>query len=270
MPSLSNFTASPIIKLLYIGDSGTGKTGSLTSLVAAGYKLRILDFDNGLDTLAAYVQKECPEKLDFIGFISLRDKIKVQPSAIYGGAAGPVVPPGQAKAFTDALKFLTKWEDETVPSEWGPEYILVIDSLSNLSRAAFAWAQSLNPSSKDPRQWFAAAQKGIEDTIALLTSESFATNVIVITHVNYKEVTEGVEKGYPNAIGKALGPTLARYFNTLVMAESAGVGKSVKRKIKTVPTGVVDLKSPITFRLDAELPLETGMATLFSELKKPL
>ena len=133
-----------------------------------------------------------------------------------------------------------------------------------------AWAVGLNPAAKDPRQWYATAQKGVEDTIALLTSEEFHANVIIISHVNYKEVTEGVTKGYANSIGTALGPIIPRYFNTLVMAESTGIGKNVKRKIKTVPTGLVDLKSPITFKLDAELPIETGMADLFRLLKEAI
>ena len=42
MPPLSESTASHFVKLMYIGDSGTGKTGSLASLAAAGYKLRLV------------------------------------------------------------------------------------------------------------------------------------------------------------------------------------------------------------------------------------
>jgi hypothetical protein len=267
MPSLGELKNDNVVKLLYIGDSGSGKTGSLTSLVAAGYKLRILDFDRGIDTLAAYVRKECPDKIGNVGYVTLRDKMKTAPSGLYGGTVGPVIA-GQPKAFTDGLKYMAEWEDKTIPSTWGPEYIFVLDSLSAYSRAAYAWAQGMNPAAKDPRQWYATAQKGVEDTIALLTSEEFHANVIVISHVNYKEIVEGVTKGYPNAVGTALGPILARYFNTLIMAESSGVGKNVKRKIKTVPTGIVDLKSPITFKLDAELPLETGMADLFRMLKE--
>lgn len=267
MAKLSNIKTDTPIKLLYIGDSGSGKTGSLVSLVAAGYKIRMLDYDSGIDSLRTFAHHQCPEKLDNIDVIQLRDKIKVQPTAVYNGQAGPVVPPGQAKAFTDGLKFLDKWDDDSVPAEWGTDTVFVLDSLSAFGRAAFAWAQGMNPSAKDPRQWFGQAQKGIEDTIALLTSPAFNTNVIVISHVNYKEVTDGLTKGYPNAIGVALGPIIARYFNTLVLAESTGAGKLTRRKIKTVPTGIIDLKSPIPFTLEAELPLETGMATLFQQLK---
>mgnify|MGYP001496439716 CR=1 FL=1 len=49
MTSLADHHASSLVKMLYIGDSGTGKTGSLVSLVDAGYKVHVLDMDNGLD-----------------------------------------------------------------------------------------------------------------------------------------------------------------------------------------------------------------------------
>ena len=117
MPALGELKNDSVIKLMYIGDSGTGKTGSLTSLVAASYKLRILDFDRGIDTLAAYVRKECPDKINNVGFITLRDKMKTAPSGQYGGAVGPVVA-GPPKAFTDGLKYMAKWEDDTNPSQW--------------------------------------------------------------------------------------------------------------------------------------------------------
>jgi hypothetical protein len=162
---------------------------------------------------------------------------------------------------------MNKWTDGTVPAEWGEDTIFVLDSFSADGRAAFNWAKGMNPSAKDPRQWFFQAQQALEDTVAMLTSEAFHANVIIISHVNYKEVTEGVTKGHVNAIGSALGPIIPRYFNTLVLAESSGSGKNVRRRIKTVPTSTIDLKNAAPFKLDADLPLETGMATIFSTLK---
>jgi hypothetical protein len=77
---------------------------------------------------------------------------------------------------------------------------------------------------------------------------------------------EGVHKGYPSAVGSALGPTIASYFDTLILAEASGSGTNVRRRIKTLPTGVIDLKMP-TSSIDKELPLETGLSTIFAELK---
>lgn len=267
MAPVKDHKDADLFKLIYIGDSSVGKTGSLTSLVKMGYKVRVLDFDNGVGTLKSYVTKECPEKLDNVDSITVRDKIKLGLSAQYNGKTGPIID-GQPKAFTQGLGYMEKWDDGTNPAEWGPEYIFVLDSLSAYGKAALAWATGLNPGAKDPRQWFFAAQKGVEDTIALLTSEAFNANVIIISHVNYKEVAEGPSKGYVNAIGSALGPIIPRYFNTLILAESIGIGKNTKRKIKTMPTGIVDLKTPVSHTIESELPLETGLATLVELMKK--
>ena len=260
MPGLAQHHSSKLFKFIYIGDSGTGKTGSLTSLVKAGYKVRILDFDNGVDTLAQYVRKECPEHIGNVDYETLRDKVTAT-------QVGPII--RNPTAFTKGLEYMTKWPDGSSPGEWGEKTIFVLDSLSNFGRAAFAWAKGMNPSAKDPRQWYFAAQQGLEDVIALLTGETFRSNVIVISHVNYKEVIEGVHKGYANAIGTALGPTLPRYFNTLVLAETSGVGKNVKREIKMTPTGVIDLKTPVP-ELTEALPLSTGLATLVEKLHTAL
>jgi hypothetical protein len=255
------------VKMLYIGDSSTGKTGSLVSLVKEGFKIKMLDMDVGIGTLKSFTLKECPERIGQLDAVTPRDEVTVGPSPLYGGKSGPKLA-GAPKAFTEALGFLDKWDDGSNPAEWGLDTIFVLDSLSAFGKAAFNWAQGLNPGSKDPRQWYFAAQKGVEDTIAALTDASFKTNVIVISHINYREVTEGVHKGYTNAIGSALGPVIPRYFNTLVAAESNGFGKNVKRTIKTVPTGLIDLKTPVSHTVDVELPLESGMATLFNLIRK--
>src|SRR5207253_9324583 len=120
-------------------------------------------------------------------------------------------------AFIPAHKMLDHWRyDDTdlgSPNTWGPTTILVLDSLSFFSDAAFDWAKGLNPNSKDPRQWYYSAQQAVESALALLTSGSFRTNIIVTAHVRYSTGEDGRNKGYPNAIGSALGPTIPRYSN---------------------------------------------------------
>lgn len=259
MVALSERKGSKIIKIAYIGDSGTGKTGSLVPLVKDGYKLRILDLDNGLDFFQKLVEKECPDKIGNVDYETRRDKVKASPG-------GPILA-GAAKAFTDSLALMTKWSDGTTPAEWGGDTIFVLDSGSAYGRAAYAWAKGMNPTAKDPRQWYFSAQQAFEDTVAMLTDEAFNCNVIFISHVNYKEVIEGVHKGYINTIGTALGPVIPRYFNTLILAEQSGTGKNTRRTIKTLPTPLVDLKNPVSFELPDTLPLETGMSTIFKALR---
>lgn len=252
MPTLDHHQSDQFTKLIYIGDSSTGKTGSLVSLLSAGYKFKILDMDNGLETLKIYARMAQAD-LSLVEFETYRDTYRSTP-------AGPLVK-GAPKAFTNALAKMTEWSEIEDANT-----IFVLDSLSAYGRAAWEWAKGMNPAAKDPRQWYFAAQQAVESTIALLTGENFKMNVILISHVNYKEVTEGVHKGHVNAVGSALGPIIPRYFNTMLLAESIGSGKNVKRKIKTLPTGVIDLKIPSP-EAEAEYPLETGLADIFKLLK---
>lgn len=259
MPTLANHQSNEYTKLLLIGESGSGKSGSLSSLVGAGYHLRILDMDNGLDSLKAYVAKDHPNWLPSVEYRTLRDSYKAT-------AAGPVV--DRPRAFVDALKMLDHWRyDDTDlgrPADWGPDAILVIDSLSFLSDAAFDWARGLNPNAKDPRQWFGAAQEAIESTLALLTSSTFRTNVIVTSHIRFITNPDGSTKGYPNSVGSALGPTIPRYFNQWAQCLSKGG----KRTIQTVATATIDLKNTKPFEMAASYPLETGLADFFAVLRE--
>jgi hypothetical protein len=259
MPSLSEHKSSRFVKLLFIGNSGAGKTGALTPLVKDGYDLRILDLDSGLDALVNHVREECPERIGTIQFETYRDRIKMTP-------AGPKVV-GSPKAYVNALAALDKWPtDGSDPSRWGDKKILVIDSLTNLGRAAFQWAVAANPSSRDPRQWYKTAQDLIEDVIANVTSDEFECNVIIISHVEYVE-NNNMLKGYASSIGKALGPKIPRFFNTLILSETSGSGRNVKRKIKTLPTGIIDLKTPNPMQIEGEYDLSNGLSLLFKKLK---
>jgi hypothetical protein len=220
MPTLDQHQSGEFVKLLYVGNSGTGKTGSLVSLVP-DYDLRIIDMDNGLDALVNLVQAQYPTRLSSISFETVRDKYKASPR-------GPkvVAPP---RAFVRANTLMDKWGDDSKPEEWGEKRVLVIDSLTAMGRAAYEWAVGMNPSSKDPRQWYRGAQEAISNVISTLTSDIFKTNVIVISHIDYVVDSMGT-KGFVSSIGKALGPKLPRDFNTMLLAESSGAGKLVKRQ----------------------------------------
>lgn len=261
MATLDQHIGSKFVKLLYVGDSGVGKTGSLAPLVTElGIKLHILDYDNGVQILKSFVPSD---KWNLIDVETRRDKYKASKRGAY---TVPVIS-GIPAAFTDGLGLLEKWTDGTDPSKWGKDRVLILDSGSGLGRAAYEWAKYMAPTVKDPRQWFYTAQQGVEDVISLLTSEAFETNVIVISHIRYQEGDNNSRKGYPNTVGAALGPIIPRYFNTLIQAEVSGSGKNARRVIRTLPTGVVDLKTPEPFKLNEDLPLGSGLATIFNTLR---
>ena len=263
MPSLANHQSNQFTKLLLIGDAKSGKTGSLVSLVKAGYKLRILDFDNLLDILKFKVMEECPDKLDNVEFVTVRDNYKA-------GASGSQID-GKPKAWINAIKLLDNWKYDDVdygrPADWGPDCILIVDSLSRLCDAAYDFHESIIPRGKsgdyDGRAVYGNAQDDVEKVLAMLTSRGFATNLIVIAHGSYIDLPDGTTKIFPQGIGQKLSPKIPQYFPTYIRYKN----KSGKRTIQTASDAMIDLANPRPDKVDKDLPIETGLATLFEALR---
>ena len=264
MPTLANHQSNEFVKILLEGDSKSGKTGSLSSLVSAGYSLRILDYDNGLDVLKQFVLRDCPERIGNVEFRTLRDRRKATP-------AGSVVE-GTPRAFTDGLRMLDRWKYDDVdlgpPAEWGSDCILVIDSLTFMSNAAFDWAEPLVPRGRDgkfdPRAVYRIAQDAVSQVFATITSEAMRTNVILISHIKYVENEDGTKKGYPNSVGSALSPSIPTWFNNIVRYKTVGG----IRKIETQASAMFDLATSKPFTMPKEVTIDKGLAEIFNHLRE--
>jgi hypothetical protein len=256
MPNLAQHQSNDYTKLLLIGHPKSGKTGAMAPLVP-DFDLRILDMDNGLDTLKAFVQKDYPDRLKSVEYRTLRDTYKMTP-------LGPECV--RPTAFNDAMKMLTHWKYDDVdlgpPAEWGPDCILVLDSLTFLGTAAFNAVEPI--SGKDKRAAYGNAQRGLEKILAIIQSDYFQTNVIVISHVRYIELDDGKKKGFPTSIGEALSPVIPRYFTSVALCE---VGAGGKRTIQTAATSTIDLANPKPFEMLPKYPIETGLADFFKVLR---
>jgi hypothetical protein len=269
MPSLSQHQSNSYTKLLLLGDAKSGKTGSLVSLVAAGYKLRIIDLDNLLDILKYKILEECPDKIDNVEFITIRDKYK-------SGPQGAVLD-GKPKAWIEVIRLCDNWKytgDDGVavdlgkPAQWGSDCILVIDSLSRLCDAAYDHHESIIPRGKsgdfDGRAVYGNAQDDVEKFLALLTSKSMTTNVIVIAHGIYQDLPDGTTKIFPQGVGQKLSPKIPQYFPNYIRYKNVGG----KRTIQLTSDPMIDLATtnPSAFE-GKSLPIETGLATFFSALR---
>lgn len=285
MPAFSSLLKSHPVKMLCIGDSGGGKTGALASLVKAGYRLRVLDCDNGLEILAQVLSREAPEKLTglhssgepWVHAIQCFEPMK----AIAGKALVE-----RAAAFAKAMNALTRWKEDDIdlgsPSSWGPDVVLVIDSLTFLSRYAMNVVLELNRR-LNAHPWqsdWGQAQKLIEDLLGLLYSQGFNTNVIVNCHITYigRETESLNDKGevvtreedvkaYPMSLGRALSPKIGAYFNHALMAASEGSGPATKRKLYTNTQGLVQLKTPAPGAVKYSYPIESGLAEYFETIR---
>ena len=263
MPSLSQHQSNSFTKLLLLGDAKSGKTGSLASLVKAGYKLRILDMDNLLDILKYKILEECPDLIDNVEFRTIRDKYKTGPT-------GSMID-GKPRAWVDAIKMLDAWKyDDTDlgrPAEWGGDTILVIDSLSRLCDAAYDFHESIIPRGKsgdyDGRAVYGNAQDDVEKVLAMLTSSGMATNVIVIAHGNYMDLPDGTKKIFPQGVGQKLSLRIPQYFPNYVRYRN----KNGKRTIQLESDPMIDLANTRPGFLNKELDISTGLAEFFGALR---
>lgn len=263
MPTLTQHQSNKFVKLLLLGDAKSGKTSSLVSLVKAGYKLRILDLDNLLDPLKNRVMDECPDFANNVEFRTLRDKRKMTPT-------GPVID-GQPKAFIDAIRMLDNWVYDDVdlgkPSQWGPDCILVVDSLSRLCDAAFDWREPLTPRGKsgdyDQRATYGDAQDAIESVLAGLTSSGYETNVIVICHGTYIDLPNNQKKIFPQGVGQKLSPKIPQYFPNYVRFTNIGGKRTIQ--LESDPLIDLGIAKPLQIKT---LPVDTGLATIFENLRE--
>lgn len=263
MPNLTEHHSSNVTKLLLLGDAKSGKTTSLASLVAVGYKLRILDMDNLLDGLKERVMAECPHLAGNVEFVTIRDKYKT-------GPLGPMID-GPAKAFIEAMKLLDHWKygdtDLGKPKEWGEDTILIVDSLSRLVDAAFAYHTSIAKSGKsgeiDGRAIFYDAQRAVEMVLANLTSVNFKTNVIVICHGIYQDLPDKTTKIFPSGLGQKLSPKIPSYFPVYIRYKNA----AGKRSIQVKSDSMIDLAMPKLQAFEGKtLSVDDGLATIFQTL----
>ena len=186
MANLKDHKSSELTKMLLIGDSGTGKTGALAALANKGMKLRILDFDNGLDSLVSALGGPSGKNISNVEYVSLRDGYKA-------GPVGPILD-GMPNTFVNAMRMLTDWDPSKLsgvpadiktgnklgsPATWGKDYCLVIDSLTFLGDAAYDQCLAMNPSAKDLRQIYGAAQDGLSNVLSLITHVRYNNEVRV-------------------------------------------------------------------------------------------
>jgi hypothetical protein len=265
MPKLTNRSTNAAVKLLLMGDSGTGKTASLLSLAEAGYQLRLADFDNGISILAD-LARDKPETAGRIDYATFTDEVKAT-------KGGEIIPAGQPRAYSNFVKMLSSWKDEDTDlgpmQQWSTDSVLVIDSLTFLCNAVMRWhlfqvGRVGNPYQQD---WL-VAQRKVSQLLELLYSSSCPCNVVVNAHIRFIDIAEDYQQGYPESVGKALPPAIPRFFNTVLQAKIKGSGNSAKRRIRVVPDTSIGLKNAAPSQLsDSELPLESGLATIFAAIR---
>lgn len=276
MAAFSEYGTENNTKLLLLGDSGAGKTGALFSLLEAGYNIRALDYDKGMDVLKNLIKQS--------GKLDLLQKVDVEVVTDATRLVSGRMIPG-ATAWTRGLKILQDWPGLGNIGTWGPKDILVLDSLTFAGRAAVRFVLNLNGRIGDLPQFqdYLTAQTMVDQLLATLYSDEVKCNVIVISHV--KEIAktrtevdskgrqiqveeEGTRKGYAETgTGRALSPTVGRYFNSVLLVDMEGSGPATRRIIRTVPHTNIGLKNSAPGTVRPSYPLATGLADYFRAVR---
>jgi hypothetical protein len=279
VPNLAEYPTATVTKLLFLGDSGTGKTGALASLAIAGYNLRILDYDVGLEVLKNLLANH-KEALSRVSYITCTD-----PMHSVSGRTIPKAAQGWVKGVTAMDNWIDGENKFGNIQTWGPKDILTIDSLNFMGKSALRFIQQIN-SRLATTPWqsdYGDAQRLLENMVAMLYSDSVKCNVIVNTHVREigksqqvldsqnRVVTveeEGSRKGFAETgTGRALSPTIGRYFNAVLLADIVGSGQSTRRVIRTIPFENIGLKNPAPGIAKPEYPQATGLAEYFAAVR---
>ena len=283
-----------LIKMLYLGLSGQGKSTSLVPLGIPdylgnpGYELRVIDFDSKFEevvrsTLArllktkAITQEQhdhalthnydiCP-CVENKGIISIRE----------GKRTIKTLGVETATAWNTAVKQLEKW------ASWSDKTILVIDSFTHATKAITNFVQDLNGRLNQTLEWrdYQGPQQLAENLMYM--AADLPTHAIVTAHqdplVIEKPTTQVDDKGNPItdvvdivmapiSIGKAGRVSLPSKMNHLLVAASEGKGGAERRYIFTTPKVGVTTKTPYYGFCEERYDLDKGLVQYFALSRK--
>lgn len=276
--------------MLVIGESGAGKTGALASLLSAGYNVRIVDLDNGAEAILDLVSNE-KSKYDKGSASRLSYVTMTEPMRQIQGR----IVPAKATVWQNTVGLIEKWTvtDQMIadgkagvkPCElgsiatWGPNDVLVLDTLSTLGTAAMNFGLQLQGelgkirTQNEWRRDIGAAQGLLDTFLQLIFDANIRCNVIVNTHIVYAKEdgtlpqAEDMDKrlfGFPSAIGRALSPKIPKYFNHLLLVKRDG---NMRRIYTQAPQANINLKSGAPLRVAPQYPIETGLAEYFAAVR---
>jgi len=281
MPTLDSHV--PGLRVLIVGDPGSGKTTAIGKLAEHGQELFLCDFDHNLNPISHFVKREA---LDRIHYETLVDPVEFD---VNGKPVVKGIPP----AFSNFIKLSNNWIDSTTgedfgsPDHWERGRWFVMDSLTSFGNACMNYTMFKRKRFGKRRgfaEWGDAIER-VEGALQLFAGSS--THLICTAHLcrlNLEDVTaDADDEGkpidhptaakrlppnaamrYPVALGQKLPPRIGGYFNLVLQAQRIGSGVGARRVLRTVPEEDVDIKVPLPPRT---VPPEVPIDQLWSILK---
>lgn len=220
----------PGFKVMLIGDSGTGKTYCLRTLIDAGLFPICLFTENSFDVLGDVPKEKMawqyvsPYTEDLSALIEMSQRIGTM-------TFEAITKAHDNKRFNNSpwMKMLTAlmdFKDERTGrsfgniATWGTDKVFVIDSLSGLTAASRQNVAGNRPALSPPD--YGLAQRQIEGLINQICT-AFRCHFVLTAHAERElDPVLGGQKIMASTIGKALAPVLPRYFTDNILTKRTG------------------------------------------------
>lgn len=281
-------------KAIIVAEPKTGKTGSIASLVNAGYRVIVAAFDPGYDILLNLIEPEVQKNLIILPFSDRKGFQGPQSRITVGNIGEPLAFAKFANFLNDGKARQAACQGGEIvdlgPSDkWGRDTFLVIDNLTSMSECAMSrlLAQLGRDRLRRTRKDWGSSAAEVDDVLIQMTSEFFSYHLIVLAHWQVQgprewedEDKNNIEKSdynnelrkaeaeliptkmVPMSIGRKLSKNLISHFPSALWAE---VNDRGERIFNLAPTSVRDSGVPVRpGTLPKTLPIETGLLTIFN------
>lgn len=221
--NLNDYNQHTRTKAIVYGPPKTGKT-ALVGKLASHFKLHWLDLENGIKTLLNPAMLD-PKFRANVNVINIPDH-KLYPVAIdtvreimRGGAKKICVNHGKINCPICTKAVDARWSEINL-SAFGPDDILVIDSLTQLSNSAMnksVLKEISKPGGEEYKATFHdyATQGALLDQV-LSMIQVLDLNIVVISHEVESEMTDGKDKIVPMAGTRNFSKLSAKYFDSVI------------------------------------------------------
>lgn len=216
--------------ILLQGESGTGKTHSIRTLLDVDITPFIVFTEPGMEVLGdikcpdLHWHYEPPGRQDWATMIDAANKVNTLPMKAIADL------PDISKAkFRQFMEILTNFQNFTCSrcgkhfgdvTEWDTDRALVLDSLSGLNIIAMDHVVGGKPV-KSVQNW-GVAMDGIEKLINKLTLDTYCTFILTAHLEQETDEVTGAQKVMVSTLGRRLAPRIPRFFSDVIQTTRSG------------------------------------------------
>ena len=261
---MSDIKNIPGVNIMLLGDSGSGKTHAIRTLLEADLEVFVLFTEPGMETLSDTPSDKLhwhyvpPASPDFASMIDSAKKINTLDLKTLSNLGD--LKKSKYTNFIDILVALDNFKCQRTGKEygsvedWGTNRAIVVDSLSGLSIAAMNLVVGSKPV-KSQADW-AISMDNLERLILKLCVDTQAFFVLTAHLERETDEITGGSALMPSTLGRKLAPKLGRYFSDVVHVE-----RKVDRFTWSTATSNIDLKA-------RNLPIKSDLQPSFAPIVK--